>query len=80
MVLFTTNGTTTESVASDQTCLILKSTVPVITHVTIDKTSKTDGQITVKWTRPIGLTEAYPKKEEAKIPTGLTGAHLSEEE
>lgn len=61
VVLFTTNGTTTESVASDQTCLILKSTVPVITHVTIDKTSKTDGQITVKWTRPIGLDKAVFK-------------------
>jgi gliding motility-associated-like protein len=61
VVQFTNNGTSTESVASDQACLTMKSTVPVITNVSIDKTSRTDGQITVKWTRPIGLDKSVFK-------------------
>ncbi|WP_044173857.1 T9SS type B sorting domain-containing protein [Flectobacillus major] len=50
-----------KSVASDQICARLESQMPVITNVTVDKTSTTDGEITVKWTRPIDFNPALFK-------------------
>ena len=45
-----------ESVASDEFCLNLPLVMPVITNVTVDATSRTTGEITVKWTRPTANT------------------------
>ncbi len=42
-----------ESMASDESCLNLPTTVPVITNVTVDQTHQTTGQITVRWNRPM---------------------------
>jgi gliding motility-associated-like protein len=42
-----------ESMASDEFCLSLPTIMPVITHVTVDQTSQTAGEITVRWTRPM---------------------------
>lgn len=70
-----------KSVSSDQICLKLEAQVPVITNVTVDKTSSTQGEITVKWTRPIDF-----KPEQFKGPyqyrlfraTGLTGTSFAQ--
>ena len=43
------------SVVSSEVCLSLPLQVPVLTNVTVDSTSQQRGQITVRWTRPIGL-------------------------
>lgn len=45
-----------ESYVSKDTCLApIKADAPVITHVTIDKTGTTDGQITVIWRSPFDI-------------------------
>jgi gliding motility-associated-like protein len=51
-----------ESLASAEFCLNLPIVMPVITNVTVDSTSTTRGQITVKWIKPataIGLPAQY---------------------
>lgn len=51
-----------ESIASDEFCLNLPLVMPVITNVTVDVTSTTTGEITVRWTRPAagsGLPAQY---------------------
>ena len=45
-----------QSAASKQACLALPLLTPVITQVSVDSTKTITGQITVRWTRPIGLT------------------------
>ena len=44
--------------ASNQACLELPLLAPVITQVTVDSTKTVTGQITVRWTRPLGLNPA----------------------
>ncbi|MFD2938396.1 gliding motility-associated C-terminal domain-containing protein, partial [Spirosoma flavum] len=44
------------SLVSNQACLELPLLAPVLTQVTVDSTSDTRGQITVRWTRPLGLS------------------------
>ncbi len=69
------------SVSSDQVCLRLEAQMPVITNVTVDRTSSTQGEITVKWTRPIDF-----KPDQFKAPyqyrllraTGLTGGTFTQ--
>jgi hypothetical protein len=54
-----------ESYVSDEICTdpILVDE-PIITNVSIDKTSTTDGQITVRWTKPFELDrQQFPKIE-----------------
>lgn len=47
------------SVVSTEICLDpIIGAAPIITNVTIDKTDKVNGQITVKWRSPIGIDEA----------------------
>lgn len=41
-----------ESYPSLEACASLSKDVPVITHVTVDSTSNTTGEITVKWSKP----------------------------
>jgi gliding motility-associated-like protein len=53
------------SLASDEVCVDLPLQMPVITNVTVDKTNRIsevkDGEITVKWLRPLELDKiAYP--------------------
>jgi gliding motility-associated-like protein len=51
-----------ESLASAEFCLNLPLAMPVITNVTVDSTSTTRGQITVKWIKPataVGLPAQY---------------------
>ncbi len=44
-----------QSVASNNVCVLLKTPVPIITNVSVNKTSTKNGEITVKWTRPYQL-------------------------
>ncbi|GAB4334326.1 MAG: hypothetical protein OHK0038_11300 [Flammeovirgaceae bacterium] len=44
-----------ESLVSMEVCQIIPSIAPYITNVTIDETSKTNGKITIKWTKPIDI-------------------------
>lgn len=52
--------TSMESAPSAEACIgsTLPDRVPIITNVTVDKTSTTTGEITVKWTKPIKLDTA----------------------
>lgn len=68
-----------ESYVSKDICLppILAS-APVITHVTIDKTSNTAGQITVKWRSPFDVSKTQfppPYKYEVSRAEGFTGTN-----
>lgn len=49
--------TTMESGPSTEFCIgsTLPERVPVITHVTVEKTAKIEGEIVIKWTRPLKL-------------------------
>ncbi|WP_041616653.1 T9SS C-terminal target domain-containing protein [Spirosoma linguale] len=64
------------SLASNQACLNLPLLAPVITQVTVDSTRDINGQITLKWTRPIGLNPGdlgAPYQYRLQRATGLTG-------
>jgi gliding motility-associated-like protein len=41
-----------ESYPSLEACAYLSRDVPIITHVTVDSTSSSKGEITIKWTKP----------------------------
>ncbi len=66
-----------ESYVSRDTCLApIKVNAPVITNVTIDKTSSTTGQITVKWRSPYEINKTqFPPPYHYKVlrATGFTG-------
>jgi len=61
-----------ESYVSDEICVgPLEATAPIITNVSILKTSTTDGQIFVKWTSPFDLDKtAYPPPYTYKVYRG----------
>ena len=64
------------SIASDQACLELPLLAPVITQVTVDSTRDVTGQITVRWSRPIGLNPGDlggPYQYRLQRATGLNG-------
>lgn len=66
---------------SDEVCLNLPSQMPVLTNVTVDSTSTTRGQITVKWTRPINLNSAQirgPYQYRLFRATGLNGTNFAQ--
>lgn len=44
-----------ESYASLEVCAELKKDVPILTHVTVDVTGQSNGEITVKWVHPTEL-------------------------
>lgn len=65
---------------SDEVCLSIASQMPVITNVTVDRTSTTAGEITVKWTRPLGLNQALlqgPYQYRLLRATGLNGNNFA---
>ncbi len=53
-----------EGIVSNEVCLDIPLQMPVITNVSIEKTSKTDGEVFVKWTRPLGF-----------LPESVTGPY-----
>jgi gliding motility-associated-like protein len=44
-----------ESYASKEVCVLIPKLVPLMTHVSIEKTDKTQGEILVRWTKPIDI-------------------------
>jgi hypothetical protein len=42
-----------ESIASNEACISFDGRAAMLTHVDVDRTSSTDGQITVRWTKPV---------------------------
>lgn len=66
-----------ESYVSTDTCLApILADAPVITNVTVDKTSVTAGQITVKWRSPFEINQAqFPPPYRYKVyrAEGFTG-------
>ncbi|WP_461102347.1 gliding motility-associated C-terminal domain-containing protein, partial [Spirosoma koreense] len=70
-----------ESITSEQACLELPLLAPVMTQVTVDSTSSTNGRITVRWTRPIGLNPADlggPYQYRLQRATGLAGTDFTQ--
>lgn len=66
---------------SDEVCLSIPSQMPVITNVTVDKTGTTNGEITVKWTRPLGLNQTLlkgPYQYRLSRATGLAGTNFAQ--
>ncbi|WP_187263875.1 T9SS type B sorting domain-containing protein [Pontibacter beigongshangensis] len=41
-----------QSLASNEACVAIEQDIPYLTHVTVDATDATDGQVTVRWTQP----------------------------
>jgi gliding motility-associated-like protein len=66
-----------ESIASDEACLNLPTIMPVITHVTVDQTNQTTGQITIRWTRPMSKT-GLPAQFRLLRAVGQTGTAFTE--
>lgn len=70
------------SAASDESCRQVSSTMPVLTNVTVDKTDATTGEITVKWTRPIGAFDTRiftgPYQYRLFRTTGLSGTSYAQ--
>ena len=69
-----------ESIASTQVCLELPLLAPLITQVTVDSTSSTNGRITVRWTRPLGLNPGDlggPYLYRLERAQGLSGTSFS---
>ncbi|MGF7216238.1 gliding motility-associated-like protein [Spirosoma lacussanchae] len=65
-----------QSIASNQACLELPLLAPVMTQVTVDSTRESNGQITVRWSRPIGLNPGDlpgPYQYRLQRATGLDG-------
>ena len=65
------------SAASAQACLELPLLVPVMTQVTVDSTAETRGQLTVRWSRPVGLQAGDlggPYQYRLQRATGLDGS------
>ncbi|PTX18729.1 gliding motility-associated-like protein [Pontibacter mucosus] len=52
-----------ESLASLEVCVVIDQDIPYLTNVTVDETSTTNGQITVKWTQPIDVEKLTPPLE-----------------
>lgn len=51
-----------ESLASMEVCVFIPQVAPYVTNVSVDSTSTTDGQIFVRWTKPIAIDETeFPK-------------------
>ncbi|TGD82639.1 gliding motility-associated C-terminal domain-containing protein [Hymenobacter wooponensis] len=48
------------SIASNEACITLAGRSPRFTNVTVDRTDATNGQITVRWTRPAPLNSFNP--------------------
>lgn len=66
-----------ESYMSDEICIDpIYSDAPIITHVSVQKTDETDGEIRVSWRSPMQIDETqFPPPYEYKVwrSTGFTG-------
>lgn len=65
-----------ESLASDKVCLQLSRDVPLITHVTVNETATTNGEMEIRWVKPKAddldtLLNPGPYRYELMRATGL---------
>lgn len=73
-----------ESIMSEEICLDpIPAVVPIITHVTIDRTSAETGQITVRWREPfdadsVAYPAPYPFKYRVYRGEGFTGPQAAD--
>ncbi len=65
-----------ESIASDEFCLNLPLVMPVITNVTVDVTSTTAGEVTVRWTRP-SVGSGLPAQYQLYRAVGQNGTNFT---
>ncbi|MFT4032927.1 MAG: gliding motility-associated C-terminal domain-containing protein [Siphonobacter sp.] len=74
------NLTEFTSTFSDQACEAIKPSILYITNVTVDSTHITQGQITVKWMRPIGAGSTYTGDYQYRLyrTTGLNGTGFTQ--
>ncbi|RTQ45407.1 gliding motility-associated C-terminal domain-containing protein [Hymenobacter gummosus] len=67
------------SIASQEACVTLQGRAALFTNVTVDQTSTTTGQITVKWTKPVSTTGFNPpvgyRLYRAETQNPATGAY-----
>jgi gliding motility-associated-like protein len=78
---FFNNTLVARSAYSAEACASQPRQLPLLTNVTVDQTSTTAGQITVKWTRPFGLNQAQvpgPYQYRLLRATGLNGTNYAE--
>ncbi len=64
------------SYVSKDTCFAILADAPVITHVTVDKTGSTDGEITVRWRPPFEIDQGQfppPYQYQVLRAEGFTG-------
>ncbi|WP_460879633.1 T9SS type B sorting domain-containing protein [Pontibacter rugosus] len=52
-----------ESLASNESCVVIDQDIPYLTNVTVDETDQTNGKITVKWTEPMEVENLTPPLE-----------------
>ncbi|QJW88604.1 gliding motility-associated C-terminal domain-containing protein [Spirosoma taeanense] len=67
-------------IASTEACLELPLLAPVLTQVTVDSTGTTNGRITVRWTRPLGLQPGdlgAPYQYRLQRATALDGTNFT---
>ncbi|MCS6967897.1 MAG: gliding motility-associated C-terminal domain-containing protein [Cytophagales bacterium] len=51
-----------ESIASQEVCITVQTNAPLITNVSVERTATTNGEIFVRWIKPIGITpERFPR-------------------
>jgi gliding motility-associated-like protein len=67
-----------EGLASEEICVQLNRDVPLLTNVSVVKTGTADGQIEVRWTRPLAddldtLLHSGPYKYELQRAPGMSG-------
>ena len=64
------------SYVSKDTCITMEATAPVVTHVTVDKTHNTSGEVTIRWRPPFDINQTLfppPYKYRVVRAEGLTG-------
>ena len=71
-----------ESIVSNEVCADpIEADAPVITHVTVDRTDRTDGGITVSWRSPFEINQTQfppPYRYEVVRATGISGSQSLE--
>ncbi|MGA0557269.1 gliding motility-associated C-terminal domain-containing protein [Larkinella sp. VNQ87] len=69
-----------QSVVSEEVCINLPQQVPLITNVTVDTTDASRGVITVRWTRPPGVSpqDNGPFQYRLLRATGLDGTAFAQ--
>ncbi len=66
-----------ESYASEEVCVEMEANVPLITNVSVENTSNTDGEIFIRWTPPFDINQALfppPYRYDLVRASGFSGS------